>query len=199
MTTAHGIESGKTYSVQIIGFRIISQTILEAILKFILLSLFLSFNTWATEISHFNVLPGKLHKGGFLDATPSSIENSDQMLINIVYEIKKKTLVPVPNQFLKGTYEQKLPAIFLDERGYLELEKVKSMRIDEASVVHLGRTTIGTFSDAHLIQILPDNKKSEMILTYHPTTNALGWDSIKLILHTDLPILGDYVIEGKLH
>ena len=73
------------------------------------------------------------------------------------------------------------------------------MRIDEASVVHLGRTTIGTFSDAHLIQILPDNKKSEMILTYHPTTNALGWDSIKLILHTNLPILGDYVIEGKLH
>ncbi len=167
-------------------------------MKFILFCLFLSFNTWATETSHFNVLAGKLHKGGFLDATPTSIENSYQMLINIVYEIKKKTLVPVPNHFLKGTYEQKLPDIFLDERGYLELEKVKSMRIDEASVIHLGRTTIATFNDAHLIQILPDNKKSEMILTYHPTTNALGWDSIKLILHTDLPILGDYVIEGKL-
>ena len=167
-------------------------------MKFILFCLIFSFNSWATETSHFNVLPGQLHKGGFLDATPSSISNTDQMIINIVYEIKKKTLVPVPNQFLKGTYEQKLPAIFLDERGYLELEKVKSMRIDEASVVHLGRTSVGTLNDAHLIQILPDNKKSEMILTYHPTTNALGWDHIKLILHTDLPILGDYVIEGKL-
>jgi len=53
-------------------------------------------------------------------------------------------------------------------------------------------------NDAHLIQILPHNKKSEMTLVYHPTVSGLGWDQLKLILHTNLPLLGDYLIEGKL-
>ncbi len=166
-------------------------------MKLLLILCVASLSLFAAESSQFDILPGKLHKGGFLSAISKIQPNSDQILIDMVYEIKKKDLVPVPSHFLKGTYGQKLPSIFLDERGYLELEKVKSMRLEEAKVVYLGRVSLGTLNDAHRIHIIPDNKKSEMFLTYHPTAPGLGWDQLKLVLHTNLPILGDYVIEGK--
>ena len=166
-------------------------------MKLLLLFCIASLSLFASESSHFDILPGKFHKGGFLSATSIDQTNTDQILINMLYEIKKKDLVPVPSHFLKGTYQQKLPSIFLDERGYLELEKVKSIKIEEAKIVYLGRVNLGTLNDAHRIHIIPDNKKSEMFLTYHPTAPGLGWDQLKLILHTNLPILGDYVIEGK--
>jgi len=167
-------------------------------MKYFLMGLFMTINSMASETSTFNILPGKLHKGGFLTATPQVETNSENILVDFNYEIKKKDLVPVPSQYLKGNYQQKLPAIFLDERGYLELEKSKSMHIDDATVFHMGRTNLNGLNDAHLIRIVTDNKKSEMLLTYHPTTQAQGWDHITLTLHTDLPLLNDYVIEGKL-
>ena len=87
--------------------------------------------------------------------------------------------------------------MFLDERGYLELEQLKSMKIEEATVHYKGRTNYRDFQDAHLIQILPDNKKSEIFLVYHPQAPGLGWDNIKLILHTGVPLLENYTLEGK--
>ena len=167
-------------------------------MKCLILSLFMSLNAMATESSTFKILPGKLHKGGSLVATQNQTDHADEMVIDMSYQITKKDFVPVPSQYLKGTYQQKLPALFQDERGYLDLERAKSMRIQDANVMHLGRTTLGQFHDAHLIKILPDNKKSEILITYHPSIEGLGWDNLKLTLHTDLPLLNDYRLEGQL-
>lgn len=166
-------------------------------MKLLFVVLFMMVGAMANETTSFDILPGKLHKGGFLKAAPEMIPNSETVLIKLNYEITKKGFVPVPSEFLKGSYDQKLPAVFLDERGYLELEKQKSMKIDEASVVYLGRTSYRGMDDAHSIQIIPNNKKSEIFLVYHPTAPGLGWDQVKLVLHTGIPMLEDYVLEGR--
>ena len=166
-------------------------------MKLLFVVLFMMVGAMANETTSFDILPGKLHKGGFLVAAPEMIANTETVLIKLNYEITKKGFVPVPSEFLKGSYDQKLPAMFLDERGYLELEKQKSMRIDEASVVYLGRTSYRGMNDAHYIKILPNNKKSEIFLVYHPTAPGLGWDQVKLVLHTGIPMLEDYVLEGR--
>ena len=160
-------------------------------------ALALSASAVASLPSTFDILPGSLHRGGVLTALPQSQSGND-VLISMAYEIFKKTLVPVPSSFLRGTYDQKLPASFLSEHGYLELEKVKSLHIDEAVVEHLGRVNVRNLRQAHAIHIIPDNHRSEMFLIYHPGLPGLGWDQLKLILHTEVPLLGDYVIEGSL-
>jgi hypothetical protein len=168
-------------------------------MKVLFLSLFVFFQASASELSTFDILPGKLHKGGVLTASGFPDANGVNMNVSVVYEIRKRDLVPVPSQYLKGTYDQKLPAQFLTEQGYLDLEKSKSIHLEDASVEHLGRVAIGSLSDAHLIHIIPDNHRSEMFLVYHPSIAGLGWDQLKLVLHTEIPLLRDYVIEGKLH
>ena len=165
-------------------------------MKSLLMALLFAAGVMANEHSKFEILPGKLHKGGSLVAKAESI-NENYVLINLNYEIFKKGLVPVPSEYLKGVYKQKLPAIFLDERGYLELEQLKSMKIEESTVYYKGRTKYRDFQDAHLIQILPDNKKSEIFLVYHPQAPGLGWDNIKVILHTGILLLENYMLEGK--
>ncbi len=166
-------------------------------MKTLIFALLFTVGAMASEMTTFDILPGKLHKGGFLTAEPEMIPNTDSMIIEMKYEILKKGLVPVPSEFLKGSYEQKLPAIFLDERGYLELEKKGSMKIDEATVKHLGKAEYRGMDDAHYVQIIPDNHKSEIFLVYHPAAPGLGWDKVKLVLHTGLPMLDDYVLEGR--
>jgi hypothetical protein len=165
-------------------------------MKSLLIALFFAVGVMANEHSDFEILPGKLHKGGSLLAKAQTM-NEDYVHIHLNYEIFKKGLVPVPSEYLKGIYKQKLPAIFLDERGYLELEQLKSMKIEEATVYYKGRTKYRDLHDAHLIQILPDNKKSEIFLVYHPQAPGLGWDNIKVILHTGVPLLENYMLEGK--
>ena len=166
-------------------------------MKTLIFALLFTVGAMASEKTTFDILPGKLHKGGFLTAEPELMPHSDSMMIQMKYEILKKGIVPVPSEFLKGTYEQKLPSKFLDERGYLELEKNKSMKIDEATVKYLGRTDYRGQNDAYYVQIIPDNRKSEIFLVYHPTAPGLGWDKVRLVLHTGLPMLDDYVLEGR--
>ena len=152
----------------------------------------------ALPASTYEIVPGKLHKGGSLVATPDSEAVPGTTTISIEYEIIRKNLVPIPNSYLRGTYEQSLPSEFLEEAGYLELETLGALEVDGATLVHQGRIPLRNLSDAHSIQIIPDNGKSEIFLLYHPSLPGLGWDQIKLVLHTNLPILGDYLIEGLL-
>jgi hypothetical protein len=162
----------------------------------ILFTLLFTFNLYATETSLFDILPGKFHKGGYLIAEPSVI-NNEEVKIKMNYEIYKKGYVPVPSEYLKGVYEQNLPAMFMDERGYLELEKLKEINLSDAKIVHLGRVVYGEYNDAHHVHIIPHNKKSEMYLVYHTNNIGLGWDQLKLIIHTPIPLLKSYLIRGK--
>ncbi len=148
--------------------------------------------------STFAILPGKLHKGGQLTATASESDIPGMIRIKVEYEITKKNIVPVPSGYLSGTYEQLLPEEFLKEEGYLELEEVGAIEAEGATIIHQGRIPDRTHADAHLIQIIPDNGKYEFHLVYHPGNPGLGWDQVKLILRTGIPLLGNYWIEGEL-
>ena len=157
----------------------------------------IAMNVFASEPSTFDILPGKLHKGGSLIAEAIPTQAKETINIKMDYEIIKRGYVPVPSHYLKGVHYQPLDSKFLDESGYLELETLGSMDIGEAKILHLGRIQYNEHSDAHYIHILPHNGKSELFLVYHPTIQGLGWDNLRLILHTDAPILRDYLIEGK--
>ncbi|MBU6154253.1 MAG: hypothetical protein KGP28_08110 [Bdellovibrionales bacterium] len=146
----------------------------------------------------FEISPGKLHKGGSLTAQTLASEDPGVIKIRFEYEIQKKSLVPVPSAYLSGVYDQSLPAGFLEENGYLELEQAGAIETDDATIIHQGRVPHRNLSNAHLIQILPKNGRSEVHLVYHPSIPGFGWDEIKLILHTGIPLLGDYWIEGTL-
>ena len=75
-------------------------------MKCLILSLFMSLNAMASESSTFNILPGKLHKGGSLVATQNPSDHADEMSIDMSYQITKKDFVPVPTQYLKGSYQR---------------------------------------------------------------------------------------------
>jgi hypothetical protein len=165
-------------------------------MKWILLGLISMTTCFAVEPTYFDIIPGKYHKGGHLIVNAQSSNNPDLIVFKINYEIYKKGLILVPNEYLKGIYSQKLPASFLDERGYLELEQKKQIVLDDAKVVYLGRAQYKGFSDAHLIHILPHNKKSEIFLLYHPSNKGLGIDSARVILHTNAPGVWDYELRG---
>jgi hypothetical protein len=150
------------------------------------------------SVSVFGILPGKLHKGGTLTATPSETDIPGMIRILIDYEITKKNLVPVPSAYLTGNYEQVLPEEFLKEDGYLALEQAGAIEAQDSTIIHQGRVPFRNLSNAHLIQIIPNNGKFEIHLVYHPSIPGLGWDEVKLILHTGIPLLGNYWIEGSL-
>jgi hypothetical protein len=150
------------------------------------------------SVSVFGILPGKLHKGGTLTATPSETDIPGMIRILIDYEITKKTLVPVPSAYLTGNYAQVLPEEFLKEDGYLALEQAGAIEAQDSTVIHQGRVPFRNLGNAHLIQIIPNNGKFEIHLVYHPSIPGLGWDEVKLILHTGIPLLGNYWIEGTL-
>jgi hypothetical protein len=160
--------------------------------------LILSSFSFITQAANFKVLQGRLHNGGNVS---SDVKNhptqSDAIVVGIQYEIIAKPFVPVPREHLKGTYEQSLPEQFMYEEIYLHLEKVGSLKIEEATAHHLGRVTIGRYIDAHKIKISPDNNKSEIIAIYHPEVIEMGWFKIFLTIK-NIPILGDYMLEAHL-
>lgn len=164
---------------------------------FILALALFSQLTFAYTKDQFKILRGKLHTGGSLTVETGAVMNQGKD-INLMfkYKINKKGLVPVPSEYLQGDYKQVMPVMFLDERGYIELSRVKKMKVPEATLIYLGKTQIGTLQNAHKVKIVADNKKSEIEITYHPHLDGMGWGYLKLTIFTPIPLLGDYVIEG---
>jgi hypothetical protein len=159
----------------------------------------LSTSVFSNEIYDYKILEGKLHKGGELHVAIEEAANpQDNFKVVLNYKIIKKNLVPVPNEYLQGEYIQELPIAFLDERGYLELERVGEMQFPEAKVKFMGRRDVGPLKNAMLIKLLPTNGKSIMNFVYSPQVPGLGWDNLELIIRTRVPLLGDYLLEGKM-
>jgi hypothetical protein len=167
--------------------------------KFIFL-LLISFSVSATnEVLNFKIIPGKLHAGGKASARIASIDTAKRvMLALLTYEVIKKPLVPVPDEYLKGIEKQELPLEFIDERGYLNLEAKGPLNLPEAVVFHLGRVKLEKRSDVHHVKIVAKNGKSETEVFYHPHVPGLGWVKVKITLHTPLPILKNYEIQTVL-
>lgn len=148
---------------------------------------------------HFKVVPGKFHAGGKAVAQIQSTDNAkNTMVVKLDYEVVKRFGVPVPNEFLKGTDSRELPLEFIDERGYLNLEAKGPKDMDEAVVYHMGRVTVGKYSNGHHVKIVAKNGKSETEVFYHPHLPELGWGKVKLTVHTPIPFLKSYILEAVL-
>lgn len=151
----------------------------------------------AIDVLNFNIRLGKYHKGGTLDAQVFRIDEGNglvEVLFN--YDVKKRPLVPASPDMLKNSMKIELPIEFLDERGYLALERDGSQDLPKARLEYLGRVQLGKFRDAHQISIKGKNGKFDVILHYHPALPELGWGQIKLILNVVL--LKNYEIVAEL-
>jgi len=133
-----------------------------------------------------------------MTATSSDTETPGVVKVTFDYEIIKKNLVPIPNSYLIGSYFQMIPEDLLTEAGYLALEEAGAIEAEGATIIHQGRAPYRGHQDAHAIQIIPDDGSFELQFLYHPSIPGLGWDDVKLILHTPIPLLGNYWIEGVL-
>jgi hypothetical protein len=164
-----------------------------------LLVLLFTFNSFAIDAAFFDILPGKLHSGGYLRSDLLDINDAQQtMKVKLQYEVIKRPLVPVPNEYLKGEEVQVLPLEFLDERGYLELEIKGTRELVDAWLKHQGRVEIAGLKDIHFVKIIAKNGRSEIDVYFHPTVEELGWVFLRLTLHTEIPLLRHYALEAKL-
>lgn len=111
------------------------------------------------------------------------------------YEIYKKILVPVPDDFLKGETVLELPPEFRDERGYLELETKGTMEIEKAKLQFIKRVKWKNVKDAYQVMILPKNGKSKIEVTYHPSIPAAGWGRVVVTFISKIPLLNGYQAE----
>ena len=149
-----------------------------------------------TTKASYEVLEGKLHKGGFI--TVEVLPDSSKFSVKVQFDIQKKMLVPVPADYLKGDYTLELPLEFKDERGYLELESKGSIDISKAQVKFIKRETIGKWTDAFEAEVLPSNGKFKLRAYYHPDIPAVGWARLDLVFLMDIPMLKNYEIAAVL-
>ncbi|MCM2348842.1 MAG: hypothetical protein NDI69_02405 [Bacteriovoracaceae bacterium] len=150
----------------------------------------------AAPKAQYEILPGKLHKGGsaFTDVLP----NQTSFTVRMGYAIDKKSLAPVPSDLLKGEVIVDLPLQFKDERGYLELETLGTMKLTDGVIKFVKRTTLGNRKDAFEVLVLPKNGKSKIEIIYHPELPSVGWGQAKVTFISGLPLLNGYEVVMKL-
>jgi len=165
-----------------------------------LIGLIFSFSAFSSiEIMNFKIIPGQFHQGGKVSAHLVSTDTvKNVMLLQLDYEVSKKPLVPVPQEYLKGGMSQELPLEFIDERGFLKLEIDKKMELPDATLVHMGRVQLAGLDNAHQVRIIAKNGRSETDVFFHPHLPELGWGKVRLLLHTPIPFLKDYLLEAVL-
>lgn len=161
-----------------------------------LLALCLQFNSFSVETLNHVVSRGKHHKGGKIQLFIKE-QTDDSFVATIDYKVKKKFYVPVNEKHLSGKIDQALPMIFSTKEGYLKLEEMKEIEIDQATLKFVGRESIGPYYDTFKIQILPASKKWRGMLWYHPSVPSVGWLRTELTLLT-IPIVSPYKVQSNL-
>jgi hypothetical protein len=153
----------------------------------------LSFLAFAK--TNYDVLKGSMHRNGNLKVSSSIVE--DKALIAIDYKINPKRFIPgFLKKYLEGEHVEKLPAGFIYEEAYLELEKDGVMEIDSAYVYHQGRVDYKRYTKCHKVLIKAKNGKSEIIAYYHPQVGDAGWAFIDLTIKK-IPVLKTYNLKAK--
>lgn len=158
--------------------------------------LMLSLTTWAAGVAHYDVTKGQLHTKG--KVTTTILPDAEKFKVQMDFDVKKKSLVPVPSKLLKGRSVMEFPQIFRTEEGYAELEKKGSLDSPKAELRFVKRADFGTYKDAYFIQILPKNKKSKIDVVYHPSLPAVGWAEVKITFLSAIPVLDGYELQAKL-
>lgn len=158
--------------------------------------LFITTNAIAMNAAHYKVLPGSLHKKGNVVVTVLPSESTFD--VEMDYNLKKKPLVPVSNNLLKGKKVYHFPLKFKSEEGYRELEKTKTMMIPKAELKFVKKGNFGNLKNAYFIQVLPTNKKSKIDIVYHPSLSSVGWANIQLTFLMPIPIINGYKVEAEI-
>jgi len=78
------------------------------------------------------------------------------------------------------------------------LETKKTMELPDATLIHLGRSSVAGLENGHLVKIKARNGKSETDIYYHPHLPEMGWGRVKLTIFTPLPIFSNYMMEAVL-
>lgn len=169
-----------------------------AILKLIYaLPLFLvTITSFAQEKANYLVSPGMLHTKGaiMIEVLPDPIKYK----VQINFDVKKKSLVPVPSKLLKGKTAIEFPSEFRTEAGYKILEQRKKMEVPKAILKFVKRADFKDLKDAYFIEVRPTNKKSKIDIVYHPSLPAVGWSRVQLTFLSNIPVLNGYELEALL-
>ncbi|MGE3610418.1 MAG: hypothetical protein AB7I27_12585 [Bacteriovoracaceae bacterium] len=161
-------------------------------MKFFLASftILFSISSLAQTGADYQIYGGKLHRGGkgYIEV----LSNEEHYIVKMNYEIYKRALVPVSADDLKGETIIELPSQFIDERGYAELERLKTIKLEDAEIKFIQRTSFREFNDAYQFQVIPRNGKSKIEVIYHPLLPATGWGRVKIIFISHIPMLNGY-------
>jgi hypothetical protein len=167
-------------------------------MKLILMATLLTFSlsTFAQSEAHFKVLKGTLHKKGSVVA--KILPDPKKYDVLLEFEVKKKSLVPVPASLLKGSKTYEFPIEFRKEDGYKKLEKEKELAIHKAVLKFVKKEDVGDLKGAYFIQVLPTNKKTKIDIVYHPSLPAVGWLSVTITFISSFPVLDGYELKAEL-
>lgn len=114
------------------------------------------------------------------------------------YELKKKSLVPVPSKLLKGKTVLEFPKEFRTELGYRNLKTAKTMQIKKAMLKFVKQGTFKEYKNAYFIEVHPTNKKSKIDIIYHPKLPAVGWAQLEITFISHFPVLNGYELKADI-
>lgn len=146
----------------------------------------------ASSGAHYKVLSGTLHRKG--EVIVHILPDTEHFKVQLDYDVKKKTGVPVPSKLLKGRSVYEFPQKFRTEEGYKHLQKVHHMDTPKATLVFQKHE-----AGVYFIEILPKNKKSKIETIYDPKIPMVGWSRIKITFLSPIPVLNGYRIEAEYH
>jgi hypothetical protein len=158
--------------------------------------IFLSMNIQAKGVGHYKVLPGTLHEKGSVEI--SILPYETKFSVQMVFSLKKKPYVPVPDKLLKGSKIYEFPIQFKSEEGYQYLETAKQIQIPKAILKFSRRGDLGNLKNAYFIQVLPTNKKTKIDIVYHSSLPSVGWAKIKITFISKIPVLNGYELEAEI-
>ncbi len=167
-------------------------------MKLFLMTIFMTatLNAFSQGEAHFKVLPGLLHKKGTITAKIQADPSKYEVLLE--YDVKKKSLVPIPGKLLKGSKSYEFPIEFKTVKGYEKLETQKEMSVPKAVIKFVKREDLGELKGAYFLQVLPKNGKSKIDITYHPSLPNLGWARVKITFINNIPVFNGYQMEAEL-
>lgn len=163
-------------------------------MKMLLLSFIITLSSSAFAKTNYNITRGKLHRGGTIDVT--SAQKGSLAHMEIKFSVNPKRFIPgFVKKYLSGNHVEKLPADFLYENAYLDLERTKTLELKDAYIYHQGRVNFGRYTNSHKVLIKAKNGKSEIVALYHPIIGDAGWVNIDLTI-LKVPVLGKYNIKA---
>lgn len=165
--------------------------------KILLLTAAVTISVHADTSADYKVKRGQLHEGGKVRV--NIMPDTDKFKVQMVYNIKKKKMVPVPSKLLKGETVMEFPQEFRSEKGYKKLEAVKTMDIPKARLQFLKRVEIpDQKTAAYLLKVMPTNKKTEIEILYHPKNPSVGWEKVDITFISNIPLLNGYEVKAEL-